>query len=617
MSSKFTFHVFRVCFWLATGALLFLAAFSIPARAQDIQWIRQFGSADTDWAVGVAVNATGIYVGGFTNGTLPEQTSASPGFLDAFVRKHDNTGTEQWTRQFGSYGEELTTGVSVDATGIYVVGFTNGTLPGEGRFGRIDAFVHKYDANGNVLWTRQFGTTASDAARGVASDTTGVYVVGETEGTFPGHTNSGGSDAFVRKYDANGNEQWTRQFGSPYHDVAHDVAVDPTGVYVLGETYGALPGQTLTGLTDAFVRKYDESGNEQWTRQFGPARISDGQGVAVDATGIYAVGDTESILPGQVSAGGIDAFVRKYDASGSEKWTLQFGSANDDAAAGVAVDANGVYVVGITRGTLPGQTHSGGDDAFLLKLAVTSAPTPPAISEGGVVNNASYTFASLALAPGMIAAVFGTNLTDGTSCVPPSCFPSFEGGKLKTTMAGATVTVNGTPAPMFYAIPSQLGVQIPYELSGTSVSVAVAVGAQSSAPRSIPLEPFSPGFFTVSQNGQGAGAITHADGAVVNSQNPARPNEVVILYATGLGQVTPLVPTGTLPTGRADTVTLPSVTVDGIPAEVQFSGLSGCCVGLNQLNVRIPASTRSGSDIPLVLTIGGKQSNPVTIAVAP
>jgi len=260
------------------------------------------------------------------------------------------------------------------------------------------------------------------------------------------------------------------------------------------------------------------------------------------------------------------------------------------------------------------------EGTFRLDRAGAPPPPPPppvpSINSGGVVNNASYALAGTSVAPGTIAAVFGTNLTDGTSCTPPSCFPGFEDGRLKTTMAGASVAINGIPSPLFYATPNQIGVQIPTELTGPSASVVVTVGGQSSAPQTVALEPFSPGIFTFSQDGRGAGAIAHADGTPVSSQNPALPNEVVIIYATGLGQVTPAVPTGALPSGLTQTLTTPTVTVvDGLPAEVQFSGLSGCCVGLNQINVKIPGNTRSGNGIPVVLTIGGKQSNPVTIAI--
>ena len=89
-----------------------------------------------------------------------------------------------------------------------------------------------------------------------AYGTGNVYVAGLTEGALPGQTAAGGADSFVRRYDANGNEAWTRQFGTAAHDVLRDVAVDGTGnVYVAGYTSGALPGQTAAGSDDGFVRK--------------------------------------------------------------------------------------------------------------------------------------------------------------------------------------------------------------------------------------------------------------------------------------------------------------------------------------------------------------------------
>ena len=92
-------------------------------------------------------------------------------------------------------------------------------------------------------WVRQFGSTGDDGASGVAADALGnLYVVGEIQGALPGQTQLGGRDAFVRKYDASGNELWTRQFGSSDSNRANDVAVDTAGgVYVVGDTSSA-PG---------------------------------------------------------------------------------------------------------------------------------------------------------------------------------------------------------------------------------------------------------------------------------------------------------------------------------------------------------------------------------------
>jgi uncharacterized protein (UPF0548 family) len=136
----------------------------------------------------------------------------------------------------------------------------------------------------------------------------------------------------VRKYDAAGAEVWTRQFGTAGDDYAYSVSVGSDGsVLVAGYTTGTLPGQSSAGSWDAFVRKYDAAGAEVWTRQLGTAGDDYAYSVSVGSDGsVLVAGFAGGTLPGQSSAGGQDAFVRKYDAAGAEVWTRQFGTANHD-----------------------------------------------------------------------------------------------------------------------------------------------------------------------------------------------------------------------------------------------------------------------------------------------
>ena len=182
-------------------------------------------------------------------------------------------------------------------------------------------------------------------------------------------------------------------------------------------------------------------------------------------------------------------------------------------------------------------------------------------------------------------------------------------------MAGAQVTVNNTPVPIFYAAPRQLGIQIPFEAAGASATVSVSVAGEASTPAAVTLASVAPGIFAASSDGKGAGAVTHVDGSAVTTQNPAHAGELVILYATGLGQVAPAVATGALPAGASNTVAPVTLSIGGISVIPDFAGLAGCCVGLNQINVRVPAGVSSGNAVSVVLTIGGQSSNTATIAV--
>lgn len=346
-------------------------------RNGTVVWTRQFGSTGNEFvgsiAGGVALEDKSIYVVGRTTGTLPGQTSA--GGLDAFVRKYDIDGTLLWTHQFGTAGLDDLHDVTVDEGGrIFVVGSTDGTLPGQTSSGGFDAVVRRYDPNGTVVWTRQFGTSAVDHLDAVTvDDDGGVYVTGFTGGALPGQINEGGFDVVVRKYDSNGDVVWTRQFGTAANDGALGIAVEEdVGVYVDGGTDGTLPGQTSAGGRDVFVRKYSLNGTLMWTRQFGTPGFDEPSVVAVAGGAVFVDGVVSGALPGQTYAGGspfgFDAFVRKYDTFGFEIWTLQFGTSGDDDPRGMAVDADNIFVGGVTNGSLPGHTNAGGNDAFLIRL---------------------------------------------------------------------------------------------------------------------------------------------------------------------------------------------------------------------------------------------------------
>ena len=323
----------------------------------DEVWTQQFGTEGVDHILGISIDLTGLYVTGGLGGY-------------SFVRKYDPyDGSERWTQQIGlGIG---TFEISVDISGVYVVGsnFSEGTE---------DVFVRKYDHNGNEDWTRQFGTSPSinDRGRAISVESTGVYIVGFTEGALPSQANAGGVDSFIRKYDIDtGSDIWTRQFGTPETDRPIGVSTDSTGVYIVGYTDGTLPGQTSAGDADAYIRKYDHDGNEVWTHQFGSSQYDRISEVSTYSNDVYVVGQTYGTLPGQTSAGGIDGFVRKYDLYGNEIWTHQFGSAETEDAYGVAVDSTGIYLSGYTSGTLSDQTSAGGRDAFVVKLVSKNTPT--------------------------------------------------------------------------------------------------------------------------------------------------------------------------------------------------------------------------------------------------
>ena len=360
------FSVIQHGFLPALFVMLFCGTPTL-ASAQTVDWIRHFGSSVKDFCSSVSADRLGgVYVSGYTEGNLG---GINAGGADAFVSKYDASGAFEWTAQLGSSGTEQSAGVSTDGLGnVYISGTTTGIL-GASSFGSYDAFLSKYNSSGTLLWTRQLGTSTSDVSNGVSADGLGnVYISGQTYGKL-GDAHAGGNDAFLSKYNDSGTLLWTRQLGSSnYWEGSNAVSVDGLGnVYISGHTEGSLGGTANAGGMDVFLSKYSDSGMLQWTRQMGSSADDVSYGVSADRLGnVYVTGQTFGDLGG-ANAGSSDVFLAKCDDSGTLQWTRHLGTNSYDVSLGVSVDNLGnAFISGWTGGVL-GESSAGYQDAFVSK----------------------------------------------------------------------------------------------------------------------------------------------------------------------------------------------------------------------------------------------------------
>ena len=333
--------------------------------------------ADT-FGVSVATDAGGnVYIAGSTNGGLDGNTISQ--FGDFFLTKYNSSGVKQFTQQLGVQGADtFGSSVATDTSGnVYVAGTTKGGLDGNTLAGKDDFFLTKYNSSGVKQFTRQLGVPdATTYGNSVATDTSGnVYVTGHTMAGLDGNTLTGISDLFLTKYNSIGVKQYTRQLGvRSALTYASSVATDANGnVYVAGFTWGGLDGNILTGVIDFFLTKYNNSGDRQYTRQLGAqGEATFGTSVATDTSGnVYVAGYTLGDLDGNTLTGGGDFFLTKYNNSGDRQYTRQLGAQGAVTyASSVATDATGnVYVAGyISGGELDGNTLTGTSDFFLTKF---------------------------------------------------------------------------------------------------------------------------------------------------------------------------------------------------------------------------------------------------------
>jgi uncharacterized protein (TIGR03437 family) len=205
------------------------------------------------------------------------------------------------------------------------------------------------------------------------------------------------------------------------------------------------------------------------------------------------------------------------------------------------------------------------------------------------------------LGQGGLVSIFGQNLAPGTAAAGTTPLP--------TTLANVCVTVNGFRMPLLYVSPGQINGQLPFDLQGQVSTVLHTPGGLSDIYYA-QVRQAAPSVFRISVDGQSGAfpaVVRTRNNQLATLANPLRPNEIFLVYATGLGEVGPPVEPGAPgPLSPLSTTTgEPVVTVGGRSAPVIFAGLAPGFVGVYQLNVKVPADAPLGMQIPLTISAGG------------
>ena len=268
-------------------------------------WTAQTGTSYHEIVAGVGLDAAGnSYVGGYG---LPPSSEFDQ---DLSVAKIDPTGQVLWRNDYGSTAWDYGQALAVDAAGnTYLTGSTSGDYGGVQQ-GAGDVFVAKVDTNGNEVWVAQFGSGQTDRAYGIALGPNGeIYASGESRGVM----GAGGQDevwsGFLTKLGADGTQQWTQQFGAGVGTEGTALTVDPNGaVWVTGQ----VDAPNTTFHTDAFIRKFDSDGQELWVDYFSTSSHDYARGILVDSElTCYVTGHTYGDLFGP-NAGDTDGFIVAY-----------------------------------------------------------------------------------------------------------------------------------------------------------------------------------------------------------------------------------------------------------------------------------------------------------------
>lgn len=351
------------------------------------------------YLAGVTQSAGGIADGGHQNTFAAE--------VDAFLVKFNETGNRLWGTYYGGEAVDLAYSCATDSEGnVFIAGETSSVegIASDGHQnengGEFDAFLVKFDASGTRIWGTYYGGSEPDGSLSCAVDSddnvylSGITSSGEGAIAFEGFQNTpaGGIEGFLVKFNPAGVRLWATYYGGGNDDFGTGCAVDPSGnVFLAGataSTFGIVDGGHQEnyggGDRDAFLVKFDSSGERLWATYYGGGNVDVGWGCTTDLDGnVFMSGITVSqnniAFEGHQNnfSGLTSAFLVKFDPVGERLWGTYYGGTGSEFAYSCVTDAQGnVYMSGetnsnsgIASGGFQNAFGGGAWDGFLAKLA--------------------------------------------------------------------------------------------------------------------------------------------------------------------------------------------------------------------------------------------------------
>ena len=400
---------------------------------------------------------------------------------------------------------------------------------------------------------------------------------------------------------------------------ANQAAVNsPSGVAVdnAGNIYFADKGNNRVRKVDTngIITTFAGTGKAGFSGDGGPATAAKlglnltaaYQGVAVDSAGNVYIADPQNNRIRMVNPSGI---ISTFAGNGTPFATNSLGNGDGGPPAsasvmtpyGVRVDSQGNVFIADT----------GHNSIRKVTGAVPTGGSVPTISANGVVNGASFQ-------PGIVVNSWVTIQGTALAAKTDDWSNSIVNGALPKSLDGVSVSMGGKAAYVYYVSPGQLNVLAPDVPEGP-IDVTVTTGGGTSVVFSTTASTYGPAFFVWPGNqvvatrtdysyavkpGTFAGATTVA----------AKPGDVIVLWATGFGPTNPAAPTGVaVPSNQAyATSSLPSITIDNLPATIYGAALAPDSAGLYQIAIQVPPSLADG-DWPIQALIAGVLSPAGTI----
>lgn len=311
-----------------------------------------------------------------------------------------------WNTYFGGSQYDLLNDITINNSDkIYQTGFTMSldNISTSGAFlenyqGDLDAFVSKFDIEGNIIWSTYYAGPQTERVYNIIVDTLdNCYIAGSTFSTVGIATSGvhqqyleGVDDIFYLKLFDNGQRDWCTYHGGNGHDFVTDMVIINDTIFSVGHTTstnnmastGAF-SESNTASEAGHITLFSSSGDFLWGTYFGENGNNSVEGIAVNNSYIYCTGRTSSTTGISTTgthqenfAGFVDGFITKFDKTGTQVWGTYFGGDYSDKSNSIALDQKGdIYICGdassLNQISTPGsyqETRLSAEQGFLSKF---------------------------------------------------------------------------------------------------------------------------------------------------------------------------------------------------------------------------------------------------------
>lgn len=329
-------------------------------------WQHIYGGFNFDKAYKIVQTNDGGYLIAGTSNSCDIEGVENKGGFDAYIIKINYLGEVIWQKMIGGESEDIFTGLTIGHNDDYILcGTTNSSnFQDLERYGSVDSFVISLDSEGNVNWSKMYGTELFDIVYTIEN-------IGNNNYLFTGRS---GCNSFTGLIDKNGNTLWTKVYGGNGIDITNSVLVINNEIFTSGHSTSTNLDTANLGCSDFYLSKLDYNGNVLWQKLIGGSSYEQSFSMSKSSDGnIVLAGSTSTSIinsyPGYIT-GFSDVYIAKITLDGDLVWSNRFGGSNGDVARSIKSTSDGGFIVaGYTLSKdLKRATNNGWFDSYLLKL---------------------------------------------------------------------------------------------------------------------------------------------------------------------------------------------------------------------------------------------------------